>query len=375
MKFELNIAGQKQTIEVNDAPVVATVSLPITITPAPPPAPEYLNLLDFGAVPNGVVDCQTAITNALAAAKSQKKKLYVPAGRYLHSNVINIDSVEVFGEGNLSEFVASNPSRACIFLKGVNPVLRSVRHLISTVGITRMSAAEQASIVAWMANGFNVENVTVEGAASIGVLVYGSNNGLVRQCRVLNTLADSYHVTYGSSNVGILGNYSRNCGDDGVAVVSYGGNPKACSAISIIGNDVGYNTWGRGIAVSGGNNITIEGNTITRTNAAGMLIVAEGAPWNTYAVDGVVCRKNNVIDCVQNATIGHPAVLVAGRSGFPVSNVTFESTVVTNPRNDGFRFDQFLSNIVVRGSVVTGVRPGYRAFNVSSSSSGNVTIS
>jgi hypothetical protein len=374
MKLEITIAGVKQTIDVVDTAVQSSVTLPITVTPILPPKPEYLNLLDFGALPNGTTDCLSAINAALAAAKSQKKKLYIPPGRYLHSNVFTIDSVEVFGEGDLSEFVAGNALRACIFLKGSGSVLRSVKHTISTVGIQRQSAAEQASICAWMATGFNIENVTIAGGASIGVLVYGSTSGLVRQCRVTNTLADSYHVTYASSNIGVLSNFARNCGDDGVAVVSYGGNPTWCSNVSVIGNDVGHNTWGRGITVCGGTGITIEGNTVSRSNAAGLLIAAEGSPWNTYSVNTVVCRRNTLSDCVQNATIGHPAVLVTGRAGFPVANVTFESTVVSNPRNDGFRFDQFLSNILVKASVVTGVRTGYRAFNVNSASVNNVVI-
>jgi hypothetical protein len=388
MKIEISIAGQKQTIEVNDAAVSGSVTIPFTITPvvvAPQPTPmptptpipqpvDSLNLLAFGAVANGTTDNQSAFDRAIAAARSQRKKLYIPAGKYAKSNVLNIDSVEVYGDGDASEIISTNPMRSAIFLKGSGSTLRSLSHTTSTTGIQRQSSAEQASIVVWMTPAFSIDDVTVNGGASIGMLMYGSSNGIVRKCRVYNTLADSYHMTYGSKNIGILNNVARNCGDDGVAVVSYGSNPTMCSDISIIGNDVGHNYWGRGIAVSGGRNITIQGNTIAKTNAAGILISSEGTPWNTYEVDGVVCKNNNVLDCVTSATIGHPAVLVHGRSGYFVRNVTFESVVVSNPRNDGFRFDPYLANIVVRGGVVTGVKPGFKAFNINPSWSSSVSI-
>lgn len=374
MKFELNIAGQKQTIDVNDTPVVANVSLPITITPIIPPAPQYLNLRDFGAIADGRTDCQAAFAKALAAAKSGGKQLYVPPGKYVHSSTLDVDSVTMFGDGDLSEVISNNPLKSAIYMKGTNPTLRSLKHTVNTNGIPRQHAGDQASIVPWFAQGFTVENVTVFGGASIGVLVYGSNNGKVLNCRVNKTLADSYHMTNGSRLITVSRNWSRECGDDGVAVVSYKSNANICSDIVIAENDVGYNTWGRGITISGGRNIKVTSNIVTRTNGAGLLIASEGEPWNTYGVDSIVASKNSLIECVTNTTIGHPAALVTGRVDFPVSNVLLESTVIKDPRNDAFRFDQHLSNIIVKSSVVTGVKVGYKTFNVHPNSAANVTI-
>jgi hypothetical protein len=56
---------------------------------------------DFGAVPDGTTNNNTALDNAVAAALSQKKALYLPAGRYLRTTTWDCrgEGLRLFGDG------------------------------------------------------------------------------------------------------------------------------------------------------------------------------------------------------------------------------------------------------------------------------------
>ena len=79
------------------AAVIAAVS--VALPAAAEDEREFLNVLDFGAKGDGITDDQAAFEAALAEAKRLNKPLYVPAGYYLHSQVIEIDSATMFGDG------------------------------------------------------------------------------------------------------------------------------------------------------------------------------------------------------------------------------------------------------------------------------------
>lgn len=56
---------------------------------------------DFGATGNGTTDDSTALDNAINAARTQKKALYLPTGRYMRNTTWDLrgDNVHVFGDG------------------------------------------------------------------------------------------------------------------------------------------------------------------------------------------------------------------------------------------------------------------------------------
>jgi hypothetical protein len=57
---------------------------------------DYLSILDFGAVADGVTDNLAAFNAAIAAATTQGKAIYIPAGAYLLSDTVTITSAVSF---------------------------------------------------------------------------------------------------------------------------------------------------------------------------------------------------------------------------------------------------------------------------------------
>src|SRR5262245_63501272 len=76
--------------------------------------------------------------------------------------------------------------------------------------------------------------------------------------------------------------------------------------ITIAGNTVSGQYWGRGISVVGGENVLIERNTIDRpTHAAGIYLARETA-YLTFGVRNVLVR-NNTITNVQTTNTAYNA--------------------------------------------------------------------
>ncbi|MEJ0072740.1 MAG: right-handed parallel beta-helix repeat-containing protein [Candidatus Saccharibacteria bacterium] len=73
-----------------------------------------------------------------------------------------------------------------------------------------------------------------------------------------------------------VGNILRNTGDDGIAVVSLVASGTSSSRIVIANNTV-YNSAARGISVVGGDSITINSNTISLTDSAGIYVSQESS--------------------------------------------------------------------------------------------------
>jgi len=345
----------------------------------PRPTVDFLHLKAFGAKGDGVTDDLAAINEALSRARAENKRLYIPAGTYLHSAPFSIESQEVFGVGRRSIFLAGDPLNSVIYLRGTNPVLRSVSHVINTGSLTRQSTGPQASIAAWECDGLLIDNVTILGGTSIGILSYGGKGtasapAMITNCRVSNTLADTIHLTHGSEWIVVENCLCRNGGDDGIAVVSYAGDPSITRNIVIRNNDVGYTTWGRGIAVSGGSDVLIGNNTIARTESAGILIYSEEF-WKTIAVQRIIVRNNILTEVSSNPVKHHPAILIGGSTDYLVENVTVEGNTITRPNFDGIRVDAFVTSIALTSNAITGVPDGKQAINISEEARPYVTVS
>lgn len=59
-----------------------------------------INVLDYGAIGNGVANDTSALQAAINAAAAAKRTLYVPAGTYLYTTLTISDEITVIGDGN-----------------------------------------------------------------------------------------------------------------------------------------------------------------------------------------------------------------------------------------------------------------------------------
>jgi hypothetical protein len=118
-------------------------------------------------------------------------------------------------------------------------------------------------------------------------------------------------------------------GDDGFAVVSYHDAPPS-SGIVLDSPVVNGTSWGRGVAVVGGNQIAIRNVRVSGTSGAGIYIATEGAGFVTQSVDGVDVSGGSVTDANRNPGVIQGAVLVySGNGGERVSDVAVSGITIS----------------------------------------------
>jgi hypothetical protein len=301
--------------------------------PAPPSSATSLNVLDFGAVGDGTTDNNAAFAAALAAAKAQGKALYVPAGVYAHADLIENDSVDVVGAGIDTVLLATNPLKSSIYLSGTGAKLREVLVTVDLGSTLRQTTPPTTGVLVRPgSSNFVIQNVIIDKAASAGLFVEGAHDGLIDHVTVVNTLADGIHITFGAFNITVQNCFVRNTGDDCIAVVSYenhGPVQPISHHVLIQNNDVGFNPWGRGIAVTGGDHVQILNNKVASTYGTGIYLICESF-WQTYGMQHLVVRGNTVTNApVKPNPNNQPGIEVANqRPGFVVARVTIDGNTV-----------------------------------------------
>jgi hypothetical protein len=277
-----------------------------------------LNILSFGAVPDGKTDNAPLINKLAAAGKAQGQDVFIPAGRFAYSDLIKLDGVSLYGEAG-SVLYSLNPLRAAIYVSGKG--VRVANLLLTGIApAQRLPQFEVKRVVMLGASDFLVEDVTVESGAGAGIMMSrASTNGIVRKCIVRNTLADSIHITDRSSYIRIEDNLCEMCGDDGIAVVSSVPQGSAVHHITAQGNTVRLNKSGRGMSVVGGSDIVYRSNFVAENAHAAGILVAYEPTYNTFGCNNVALLRNTVVNC-GNLGIGHAAVHITS-SATPLNGV------------------------------------------------------
>ena len=295
---------------------------------------SVLNLLQEGAIGDGTTDDLAAIRAALKKAKTLENAiLYAPAGHvYAHSDTFDLNGQELLGGGDKTVFLATDPMKSAVFLKGDASRLRNVL-LDSRLGDTKRQSTPPTTMVApTYTTNFWVDHVTLKAGASAGIFSFrGSGTAeapaRITNCNVAGTLADGIHMTNGSHHILVEGNTGRQTGDDLIAVVSYGDSEEAfCHDIVITHNNVGENNWARGITVVGGERVLVAENTVASTQGAGIYVCSEGS-FKTNKVNDVLVRGNRISHCPADMpSLG--GIFVQGWEGHLVSNVRIEANVI-----------------------------------------------
>lgn len=179
-------------------------------------------------------------------------------------------------------------------------------------------------------------------------------------------------MTNGSNNGTVNNPITEGTGDDGVAVVSYTGEP-LCHDIIINSPTVKSNVFGRGISVVGGQNISYRNISVANTYGAGVYIATEAGNDPTLSVNTVDVTGGTVTGANNNTQIVHGALLVYnGNGNSSINNVTLSGLTVANTpaaaqRNVGVIIDSgsvskiAFNNIALQNTTVT---PLYKSPNV-----------
>ncbi|MDI4648617.1 right-handed parallel beta-helix repeat-containing protein [Cohnella hashimotonis] len=315
-------------------PAASSVAKP-TVAVAANANSYALSVTSCGAVANDGKDDYGAFAACLDKAKAQGKYVSVPAGEYQLSKILTLNGVKLIGAGmTKTTLISTDPQNGSIDLKGNNAKLSGVKHVYQTTVARGDGSNEKNSITVRGATNFTIDGVYVYKSSTAGILVQGAaKGGTITNNTVDSTGADGIHITDGSSDILIEKNTVKATGDDTIAVVSYAQDGPAVHDVTIRGNDVGYLSKARGIAVVGGTDVLIEDNSVKDTHMAGIYIAVE-ANYNTVNVDRITVKNNTIDHAGIHEPENHPNVLIYASQGV-IDNVTFAGNTIKNAAHRG----------------------------------------
>jgi len=298
-------------------------------------APTTVNVSQYGAKGDGVTDDSAAIQNALNAVTSGKVLVFTAGKTYAHSKVLRAPNagVRITGAATLLATDYKNSS----FSVEANNVTIDGGLYFKVVGSTaRGSGFPQQGITIRDRSGTTLSNITVDNSAASGIMLYNASNYLLDHVTVKNAWSDCIHQTKGSNNGHLISTVSQNCGDDGVAVVSYKADGVRCHDITVDNPQFLGQTHGRAYSVVGGYNVTFNNIYAINSDSASLYFAAEGVNnFNTYGSDHVTVNGGTIINANKNAAVQHGAILIYNAqpdqvmSDITVKNLTIQDTRAT----------------------------------------------
>jgi parallel beta-helix repeat protein len=317
-----------------------------------------IDIRSTGARCDGSFDNSSAIASAIAAAKTRRVAVYVPAGVCAYGDVIRLDGVKLVGSGDASVLYALNPSRESIYMFGSGTEV-SLLKLSGRKASERQAAWEATRITLFGATNFVIDKVTIDGAAAAGIqTAKGANNGRITNNTIRNTLADSIHMTGKASYITLENNRIENSGDDGIAVVSYRSDGGLVHHITARSNVIRNNKWGRHMSVVGGGQVLYE-NNLLENNLAGRacLYIAQETSYATYGAHDVTARRNTIRNCGGPPT-GHGAVMVFSGGAENNTNIALTRNDIQQDGYGGIRvFSAYNTGVRVDSNRIQGASP------------------
>ncbi|WP_329084051.1 glycosyl hydrolase family 28-related protein [Streptosporangium sp. NBC_01469] len=263
------------------------------------------NVLAFGADPLGRRDSADAIDRAIAFAKRSRLKVYIPPGVYQVNRHIIVDNVTIEGAGNWHTIIkgkevalpapapdgsvhtgvgfygkdASAGGSRNVHLSGF-AIEGDVRERIDTDQVNGIGGALSDSTV----DGLYIHRTKV------GMWFDGPMRNLkVTNNIIVDQIADALNFHGGVTNSVVSNNFTRNTGDDGLALWS--------EKIANAGNTFDHNTvqtptLANGIAVYGGTDNTISNNLVADPIREGSGIHV-GSRFGAEAFAGKLSIKDN----------------------------------------------------------------------------------
>jgi hypothetical protein len=284
------------------------------------------SITSFGAVGDGVTNNVTAIQNTFNYAASHGCIALIPAGKFAYSGTITATSIAVTGTGAASILAPLDVQNEALILSGTGGSISNLA-MVSTA-TSRLTTAQTSMIWAANASNYYVNNVLINGSASAGIQSYTSNDGYIFNNTVENTLADSIEQATPAYNITVAGNRILNSGDDGISNNSYAGG-ELVHDITVQGNIVLNNLWGRGLEVSGGSNIVFSGNYVDNPDGYADMYISTETEWNTQGVSNVTVSGNTFLEGGPNQ--GTVFLYNSQGSTYSITNVTVSGNQFFSP--------------------------------------------
>ncbi|SFW72069.1 discoidin domain-containing protein [Amycolatopsis australiensis] len=246
-----------------------------------------LSVTDYGATANDGSDDSQAFRNALAAARSQGREVWVPEGRFDIGSALQIDQTTVRGAGSWYTVLHGNN----IFNNGsASGNIKLYDFAVFGDVTERNDGSPDNAFHGVLGTGSVVSGLWIQDTKCGLWLMNGASSNLtIEHNRILDTQADGVNFDGAVTNSTLRDNYLRNNGDDGLALWS---NGQADSGNTIANNTVVQPNLANGIALYGGSDNTVSGNLVQDTNAlGGGYLVANR--FNSVPLSGTVTLANN----------------------------------------------------------------------------------
>ncbi|HZH28763.1 MAG TPA: right-handed parallel beta-helix repeat-containing protein [Azospirillaceae bacterium] len=290
---------------------------------------NHVSITDFGAKGDGRTDNTAAIQRAFDHAKAHNVAVKVPAGTFLHNGTLKANSITIFGEGDASELRATSPGKSALHLRGDGMELLDLK--LSCVDSGRHRTYDSAKVIVTSTNKFRIEDVTIEGSGSAGIIMDNVHNGVIRNNLVKNTNADSIHMVNESSHILVEKNRVERSGDDGISVVSYQKHGGVVKDIVIRDNVVMDNKWARGITVIGGENVQILNNEVKSPADRGGIYIASESAYSTFGTKNILVQGNHLVDAGGHKS-GHGGITIYHSGKYPNQDIVVRDNHVEDSR-------------------------------------------
>lgn len=328
-------AGDTVTFTASGQVTLDTADFEQVAAPAEAPA-GALDVTELGADPTGQADSSQAFVEAVAQGRGGV--VWIPPGTYQVNQPLYVENVTIRGAGNWHSVV--NSSR--FVNQGESPGNVHLSDFAVIGDVTERVDSNPDNFV----NGSLGPNSSVSGMwlqhLKVGLWMTGTNTDLVvEDNRIVDMAADGLNLNGNADGVQVRNNYLRNTGDDSLAMWSL---PQANRDSTFDGNTVVQPNLANGIAVYGGENITVSNNLVRDTNALGSGIAISNQAFlepffplaGTIAVDGNTLVRTGAL----NPNWDHPmSALRVDAYNHPIqADVNITGTTVTDSPWSAFQF-------------------------------------
>ncbi|MFD7919977.1 discoidin domain-containing protein [Streptomyces sp. NPDC059740] len=335
VRFAAESGSKATTIDVADFEQVAAKTQPA----------GSLSAASYGAVP-GSSDSTTALQNAINAAGSQGKTLWIPAGTYNVTQHLIVDNVTIQGAGQW--FTVLGGKGVGVYGKtspGSTKVHLSDFAVIGEV-TDRDDNAQVNAIGGAIGGGSTLSGLWLQ-HTKVGMWFDGPFDGLtITGVRILDTTADGVNLHNGISHVTLTQSFVRNTGDDGLAMWS---DTNADHDNAFTFNTVVLPMLANNIAVYGGHDNTVSDNVVadTQTEGGGLHV---GQRFNSTPLGTTTLARNTTLragDLDPNWQFGVGAVWFDARDAAMSGKVSVSDTDILDSSYEAIQF--------VSGSSITNV--------------------
>ncbi|MBB4905467.1 carbohydrate-binding protein [Actinophytocola algeriensis] len=249
----------------------------------------YVNVTQHGATPDDDTDDTAAIRAAVAAARSAGTGVWVPAGRFVMADRVDVHGVAVRGAGPWYSVLKGRSGKGGFFATGSDVTIADL--MIDGDVRYRDDANFHAALEGDFGTGSLIQNVWIE-HTKVGLWADNGTDGLLALgLRIRNTFADGVNFHGNVRDTSVRQSAVRNTGDDALAMWS-DGSPVTRGAFTF--NTVQIPMLGNGIGIYGGTANRAEDNVIsdTLTASAG---IAVGTRFNPVPLSGETLVQRNTL--------------------------------------------------------------------------------